>query len=318
MSGRRTCREIPVMFSTASTRLGGTLSHCKTADGVMRSCLASALADPTASKTVSMTDCVPIHFYKHNSKIIASESAMEFVISAALDKHMAKSERSMKIGAAIRLARKRRGYVMRHVAEHLGTDVAAVGNWESGRNSPSMENLVKTAEFLSIDPTALSHGEAVFIDDQETLSEAEIVTDMVRPPTGPQDVEVLGVAVGGDDGDFQFNGEVVGYVRRPPGITSLRKVFALYVLSDSMSPRYEPGEMIYCGGRDPVPGDHVVIEMFPEEEGTVGKAFIKKLVKRSTAEVIVEQYNPRTTLTFDRYAVKQVWRVIPLAELVGY
>ncbi|TIQ85372.1 MAG: helix-turn-helix transcriptional regulator, partial [Mesorhizobium sp.] len=127
-----------------------------------------------------------------------------------------------------------------------------------------------------------------------------------------------GAAVGGDDGDFTFNGEVAGYVQRPPGIAHLRKVFALHVLSDSMVPRYEPGEMLYCGGRDAVPGDHVVIEMFPEEHERNGKAFIKKLVKRTAAELVVEQYNPPKTLTFNRYAIKHVWRVIPLKELLGY
>ena len=40
------------------------------------------------------------------------------------------------------------------------------------------------------------------------------------PPVSqlPRDVEVLGVAAGGEDGVFAFNGNVVDYVLRPPGI----------------------------------------------------------------------------------------------------
>ena len=135
---------------------------------------------------------------------------------------------------------------------------------------------------------------------------------------GPMDVEILGVSFGGDDGDFHFNGEVSGYVRRPPGIANLKNVFALHVLSDSMVPRYDPGEVIYCGGREPIPGDHVVIETFPELEGQSGKAFIKKLTRRTAAEVICEQYNPAREVKFDRYAIKSLWRVIPLKELLGF
>ena len=37
------------------------------------------------------------------------------------------------------------------------------------------------------------------------------------------DIEVLGAAVGGDDGDFTFNGEPAGYVQRPPGVRNLPK-----------------------------------------------------------------------------------------------
>ncbi|MER9232198.1 helix-turn-helix transcriptional regulator [Mesorhizobium sp. M0622] len=231
---------------------------------------------------------------------------------------MVKTALSVKVGAAIRRARKQRGLVMRHIAEHNDTDVAAVGNWETGRNLPKTENLLKTAAFLRVDPVALGKGEVVFLEDSGPVADAEIVTDPGPLPAGPMDIQLLGTAVGGDDGDFTFNGQPAGYVQRPPGIRHLRNVFALHVLSDSMVPRYEPGEMIYCGGREAVPGDHVVIETLPEENEHNGKAFIKKLVKRTAAELIVEQYNPPKTLTFNRYAIKNVFRVIPLKELLGY
>jgi Predicted transcriptional regulator len=234
------------------------------------------------------------------------------------NQRMAKTEMAIKIGEAIRLARKQRGKVMRNIAEHLGTDVAAVGNWESGRNMPSTSNLLKVAAYLNIDPSALGRGEVQFNDSDEPPGDAEFVTGAVPVAAGPMDVELMGIAVGGDDGDFTFNGEVAGYVRRPVGIAHLRNVFALHILSDSMVPRYDPGELIYVGGREPVPGDHVVVEMFPDEGAKVGKAYVKKLVRRTASEIVVQQYNPAMEFTFNRYEVKNVWRVIPTAELLGF
>jgi len=230
---------------------------------------------------------------------------------------MAKTELSLKVGEAIRRARKQRGRVMRNIAERLEIDVAAIGNWETGRNLPSTENLLQVANYLRVDPTALGRGDVIFLDD-ESLNEAEQITGEIVPPQGPSDVPLMGVTYGGDDGDFEFNGEVAGHVRRPPGIAGMRKVFALHVLSNSMIPRYDPGEVIYCGDREPVIGDHVVIETFPEEGDAHGKSFVKKLVKRTAAEIIVEQYNPPKELTFNRYAIKSLWRVIPYRELLGY
>jgi phage repressor protein C with HTH and peptisase S24 domain len=128
----------------------------------------------------------------------------------------------------------------------------------------------------------------------------------------------LGASVGGDDGDFTFNGQVIGYVRRPPGIATLNDVFAVHVIGDSMEPRFEPGDMIYCSTRTPVPGDDIVIEMFPAEGETVGKAFIKRLVRRTKSEIVCRQYNPARELVFSPYEVKSVFRVIPLRELVGF
>lgn len=233
---------------------------------------------------------------------------------------MEKNDRAVQVGRAIRQARKQQRKVMREVAEHLGVNVAAVGNWEGGQNLPSHDNLVRTAEYLGVDAVALGRGEVVFInpDEQDPPSDAEFVTGAIRPNLGPMDIEQLGVTVGGDDGDFSFNGEVVSLVRRPPGIAHLRNVFALNVLSNSMEPRYDPGELIYVGGREPVPGDHVVIEMFPQGEERAGKSYVKKLLRRTEKEIIVSQYNPVRELTFDRYAVKRLWRVIPPRELLGF
>lgn len=223
---------------------------------------------------------------------------------------------SHKIGAAIKVARKRRGLVQRNIAEHLGIAVAAVGQWETGASRPNSDNLVKAAERLGIDSTALNRGELVFLDD-ENLGDAEIIAE-IPPAMGPMDVELRGVSYGGDDGDFTFNGEVQGYVRRPPGIASLRNVFALHVLSTSMVPKFEPGEVIIIGGREPVPGDHVVVETFPENEGEAGKAFVKKLERRTAKEIVVSQYNPPKEITYDRFAIKALWRVIPTKELLGF
>jgi phage repressor protein C with HTH and peptisase S24 domain len=233
---------------------------------------------------------------------------------------MEKAERAKRVGNAIRQARKQRAKVMREVAERIGVNVAAVGNWEGGHNLPSTDNLIQVADFLGVDATALGRGEVVFLEEagEEKPSDAEFVTTAGLPTVGPMDVELMGIAVGGDDGDFTFNGEVAGHVRRPPGIAHLRNVFALHILSDSMVPRYYPGELIYVGGREPVPGDYVVIEMFPEEGAKAGKAYVKHLLRRTASDVIVRQHNPDKEITYNRYEVKRVWRVIPYTELLGF
>lgn len=232
--------------------------------------------------------------------------------------HMNETQLAQRIGTAIRTARRQRGLVMRDIAQAAGVSTGAVGNWERGANTLSMENLQAVSAFLGIDPIALSRGEVKFLTENHAISDAEIITDIGHIDTGPLDVEILGVAVGGDDGDFTLNGEVAGYARRPAGIAHLRKVFALHVLSDSMVPRYEPGELLYCGGRDAVAGDDVVIEMFPTDDEIVGKAYIKRLIKRTKTEILCKQYNPAQELSFDPYAIKNMWRVIPTRELLGY
>lgn len=135
---------------------------------------------------------------------------------------------------------------------------------------------------------------------------------------GPRNVPVLGTGVGGDEGDFRFNGQRIDHAPRPPGIADRLDVYAIYVVGDSMAPAYEDGTLIYVDPhRRPAPRDYVVVEKHGSSEDEPGDAFVKRLVRRSAAKVVVEQFNPKDEITFAEADVKRVHRVIPWPELIG-
>lgn len=141
------------------------------------------------------------------------------------------------------------------------------------------------------------------------------------PGEWPRDVPVMGVTVGGEDADFEMNGEIVDYVRRPPGIANRKGVYALHVLGTSMYPRYEEGELIYVdGSRVPSIGDYGVFQVaWPGgAEGRADQSFVKKLEKRSPSKVTLLQFNPAKTFDFNTRDVRSQHRVIPWAEVLGY
>lgn len=244
-------------------------------------------------------------------------------VSAACDKCAVatrddKDPLIVAIGAAIKLARKRRGLKGRHIAEAVGTTVGSVGNWENGQNRPSSDNLFKIAATLGVDAEALAKGQVLYRSNPDSLSDAEVITDMQVIPHGPSDIPQLGVVAGGSDGGFTFNGKDPSYIKRPAGLLDEPRAFALQIIGDSMVPRYEPGEIIFCDARTPEIGDYVVVETFPEQDGEMSKAFVKKLVRRTKTAIVVEQFNPAKELTFNPYAIKHLWRVVPSRELHGY
>lgn len=222
------------------------------------------------------------------------------------------------VGDVLKLARKGRGKRQKDVADAARVTVQAVSQWERGDNDISMEKLRAVADYLRFDAVKAYRGELSLDADGDMPSEVERVTDPGPVEVGPLDVDVLGLAVGGDDADFTFNGEVVDRVRRPPGLAHLKNVFALHVIGTSMSPRYEPGELIYCGGRPPIAGEDCVIELFPTEDSPAGKGFIKRLVRRAGGKITVKQFSPETELDFDAYAIKSLHRVIPWREVLGF
>lgn len=138
-------------------------------------------------------------------------------------------------------------------------------------------------------------------------------------PLGAKDVPVYGTSVGGREGEFYLNGETIDYVRRLPGIASRKNVFGVYVESESMVPRYRPGDLVYASPSPPArPGDDVLIELAPMQGERNGPAFIKTLLRKTGSKIVCEQYNPKDEVEYDTRHVKAIYRIIPLAELAGF
>lgn len=134
----------------------------------------------------------------------------------------------------------------------------------------------------------------------------------------PEDVQVLGTALGGiSGGDFTMNGDSGLRVRRPPRLAGRTDIFALFVQGDSMSPRYPSGELIFLEAkRPPQIGDHVVVELVPDESG-VSEAYIKLLDGTPPGKYRLRQYNPPRTLEIDRKDVLRLIRVLTTHDLLG-
>lgn len=132
-----------------------------------------------------------------------------------------------------------------------------------------------------------------------------------------RDVPLLGTVWGGESGDFTMNGETGDYMRRPPRYAGRSDLFALFVQGESMQPRYYSGELIYVEKqRPPQNGDHVVVELHPDENG-ICEAYLKQLVAMTPTKVRLQQYNPSKTLEIDRKRIHQVLRVLSMMDLLG-
>jgi len=138
----------------------------------------------------------------------------------------------------------------------------------------------------------------------------------------PRDVPVYGTVEGGEgDGtvDFEFNGEIIDYVRRPPRWAGRNDIFALYVRGISMSPWREPGDLTYVeSGKQPKIGDYVVIEMKPKRGGDpVRPALVKRLVGMKGTRLRLRQFTPEKEFDVDQRHVLKIYRVLPWEELMG-
>lgn len=216
-------------------------------------------------------------------------------------------------GQRLRELRKAAGLDVTELAKRLGVSQPAVSQWEIGLTAPKRQTLARLAQVLGVPVTALP-------TDDETPAPSIAGNPVPYAATAalPIDVPVYGVAVGGADGDFRFNGQIVDYVRRPPGIASQRNVYALWIMGDSMSPWNKDGDLIYVSPvRPPITGDHVVIQLQDTADGEPGLAMVKLLVGKTPTQLKLAQYNPTREFTLAQTKVKSVHKVLSLRELLG-
>ncbi len=136
----------------------------------------------------------------------------------------------------------------------------------------------------------------------------------------PRDVRVLGTGIGGNDGDFFLSGQTIDYVRRPPSVSDQEAVFAIYLIGESMYPRYEDGDLVYVNTKIPAAiGRDVLVELHGDGETSEPRAaFVRRLVKRTAEKIILQQFNPpRSDIEIDAARVKHIYRIIYPVELLG-
>ncbi|MFQ5974103.1 MAG: helix-turn-helix domain-containing protein [Alphaproteobacteria bacterium] len=226
----------------------------------------------------------------------------------------------MTIGERIRAARNAAGLSQARLAERVGVSQPTVNNWEHGGHNPSRERVTRIAEAVGCTVGWLELGEPGTSAIRTGPLHGQSPAIVEVPPAGmlPRDVDVYGVAVGGLDGDFSFNGTVIDRVRRPPGLAAARRVFAIYVVGDSMSPRFEHGDLVFIHPDRPArPGDDVVVELHGRGDEP-GQCYVKRLVRRTGSKIVLGQFNPRRDdIELPSSRMRHVYRILTAAELFG-
>lgn len=234
------------------------------------------------------------------------------------------------LGDRLRAARKKAAMTQKKLAGLIGVERATISQWEIGQHLPGRDSLLSFAEHTGVrvddlvkDEINDNHAEMPLADQPKVdmiNTESEVrVADVPEPlpRSMPKNVPVFGAAAGATEGEFILNGEISEYIRRPPGVENAPHVFAIWVAGDSMAPRYFDGELIYVHpGRRCAPGDFVVIELTPTEDGS-RPAFVKRLIRRTADSVIVEQLNPQREIIFPAKLVGRLLRILTTRELMG-
>ncbi len=127
-------------------------------------------------------------------------------------------------------------------------------------------------------------------------------------------IPVYGQAVGGKDGQFVLNGNQVSEVLAPASLSSVPNAYAVYVVGDSMEPRYFAGETVFVNPRLPISRGAFVVAQISGGEESVPHAYVKRFVSQDSRRLRLEQYNPKKVIEFPTSKVVSVHRIILSGE----
>lgn len=218
------------------------------------------------------------------------------------------------------------GMSQRQFAEANGWTQQTLSTWLGG-TKPSRQFYPKLRAALQINVDQLD----------ELLAEIDERRGKVSPDTGvftapgaatkvvpnaklgnditiPRDnsVPVYGQAVGGDLGEYEFNGQALDYVMRPPALVGARNAYAVFIDGESMAPRYRPGETVWVNpARPPRRHDDVVVQLSRmDESGDPPYGYVKEFLGWTPTKLRLRQYNPDREIEFERDEVLSVHTVV--------
>ena len=165
----------------------------------------------------------------------------------------------------------------------------------------------RVAEILGIDERILKESSA----SPEFMKVNAEFRSLPRSTTW---IPVYGQAVGGKDGEFILSGNEVSEVLAPPAVSQSPDAYAVYVVGDSMEPRYFAGETVFVNPRLPISRGAFVVAQITSGQDAAPRAYVKRFVSQDTRRLRLEQFNPKKVLEFPISTVVSVHRIVMSGE----
>jgi transcriptional regulator with XRE-family HTH domain len=204
------------------------------------------------------------------------------------------------------------------LARHLRLAPSAVSRLLKGERQMKPLEVVHIAAFLRV-------------PEDEVLRHAVDTTarppmgDMLRPGRGrprasgsalatgspsrvsqePDRIPIRSGARGGTDQEMFLEDGPIGHTPRPANLGGVRSAYAIYMVGDSMEPRYEPGWLLHVNPfKPPTRGRDVVV--YKKEQAVL----IKQFVGWEGDVLVLRQLNPPDTLRIPREQVNECHLVV--------
>jgi phage repressor protein C with HTH and peptisase S24 domain len=208
-------------------------------------------------------------------------------------------------------ALERAGASQADLARHLRLAPSAVSRMLKGERQMKQLETVQIASFLGASPDeVLRHA----INNAASAASGDLPRPgRGRPPSASSSgmsraadlIPIRSAGRGGTDQQMFLEDGPIGYTPRPANLGGVRAAYAIYMVGDSMEPRYEPGWLLHVNPfKPPTRGRDVVVY----KQGQA--VLIKQFVGWDGDTLVLRQLNPPDTLRIPRAEVHECHLVV--------
>jgi len=218
---------------------------------------------------------------------------------------------------SLRAHRQRAGLTLEAIARLTGTTAAQISKLEKGERRLTVDWMARLAPALGVEiadllpppETAIAATGTIPIPGT-ALPGGDAVLAALPPATSPSDlIPVRSAGRGGDEQEMYLQDGPIDYIRRPPSLAHVRDAYAIYMVGDSMYPRFRPGQMLHVNPfKPPQPGAGVVVTKLN------GAVLIKEFVRHGPRTLFLRQYNPAENLSYPQAEIEALHTVVGLEE----
>lgn len=201
------------------------------------------------------------------------------------------------LGVRIRETREKKGLSQAAIAEELNVSQQAIQQVESGK-ARKPRYLYELSNLLDVSYEWLLHGKEALSYQQNQPYEAGSVMQP-QSLSASEQIKILELTMGGENGCYTLTGNMADMTYRPRYLDQVSKAYGVYVYDNRMSPRYNPGEVVFTHpGRPVANGDYVV-------------AHIRQQVDPQKVDILIAQMRQRgmNTLVFNLINTEEILRV---------
>ena len=204
----------------------------------------------------------------------------------------------------------RAGASQADLARHLRLAPSAISRMLKGERQMKLTEAVQVAAFLGVSQEeVLRHA-----GDNTPIAPRTEPPRRGRPPragiapSGPpraEPIPIRSAARGGGEQEMFLEDGPIGYTQRPSNLVGVRGAYAIYMVGDSMEPRYQQGWLLHVNPfKPPTRGRDVVV--YKSDKAVL----IKQFLRWEGDALILRQLNPERELRIPRAEVGECHLVV--------